>query len=131
MVGSVFMALATDLRKSHPPEPELSSEREERYVPPVDTPDAGVGEEVLLSAQDVPRAAVPIYGVVRPMPKQPFPGQLKPPCDPDSQRVINGGCWFGPSSGLKPPCGKNAFEYEDGCYVPLFDPPRQPTSDSP
>ncbi len=131
MVGGVLVALVMDLRRSHPPEPEIWSASEERHMPHREAPDAGVGEEALLSAQDFPRATVPTYGIGRSIPDQPFPGQRKPPCDPDSQRVINGGCWFPRSSALKPPCGKNAFEYEDGCYLPFFDPPRQPTSDPP
>ncbi len=131
MVGGALVVLVTELRRPRMPEPEFWSASEERYVPHRETPDAGVADEALLSVQDVPRAAVPTYGVGRPMPKQPFPGQRKPPCDPHSQRVINGGCWFGPSGTLKPPCGKSAFEYEDGCYVPMFDAPRQPTSGEP
>jgi eukaryotic-like serine/threonine-protein kinase len=131
MVGGTLVTLAAELHWSSSPAPEASSASEERYVPQRDIPDAGVGDEALLSAQDVPRAAVPTYGIGRSMPNEPFPNQRKPPCDPDSERVINGGCWFGPSGTRKPPCGKNAFEYEDGCYVPMFDPPRQPTSDPP
>jgi eukaryotic-like serine/threonine-protein kinase len=131
MVGGTLVAIAVDVRGKHPPEPELQSVHEERHLPHRETPDAGVGDEVLLSTQDVPRAAAPTYGLGRSMPDQPFPNQRKPPCDPDSERVINGGCWFGPSGTLKPPCGRSAFEHEDGCYVPMFDPPRQPTSDPP
>jgi hypothetical protein len=131
MVGGTLVTIAAELHRSSSPEPEARSASEERHVPQRDTPDAGVGDEALLSAQDVPRATALTYGMGRSMPDQPFPNQRKPPCDPISERVINGGCWFGPNGTLKPPCGKNAFEYEDGCYVPMFDPPRQPTSDPP
>jgi len=131
MVGGTLVTLAAELHWSISPEAEVSSASEERHVPHRDTPDAGVGDEVLLSAQDAPRAPVPTYGMGRKMPDQPFPNQRKPPCDPESERVINGGCWFPRSGTVKPPCGKNAFEYMDGCYMPMIDPPRQPTSDPP
>lgn len=131
MVGGTLVALATESHRSSSPKPEPWSSSEERHVPHRDAPDAGVGDEALLSAQDVPRAPVPSYGVGRAMPEQPFPNQRKPPCDPESERVINGGCWFPRSGTTKPPCGKNAFEYEGACYVPMFTTPRQPTSDPP
>jgi serine/threonine protein kinase len=131
MVGGTLVTIGAEVHRSSSSEPEAWSASEERHVPHRDTPDAGVADEALLSAQDVPRAAALIYGMGRALPKQPYPNQRKPPCDPVSERVINGGCWFPRSGTLKPPCGKNAFEYEDGCYVPMFDPPRQPTSDPP
>jgi|GEM_PF-2535482 len=93
-------------------------------------PDAGVGEETLASAEAAPRAVLPPSYLGLRMPKDPIPGQKKPPCAP-GQRAINGGCWFGPSATLKPPCGSEAFDYDDGCYMPVFPAPRQPTSDTP
>ena len=93
-------------------------------------PDGGVGEEALSSAQSAPRVAVPPSFLGLRIPKEPMPGQKKPPCA-IGQRVINGGCWFGPNAMAKPPCGSEAFEYDDGCYMPVFPAPRQPTSEPP
>jgi len=95
-------------------------------------PDAGVAQESLQAAQDLPHAELSsILSLGRPMPSKPFPGQKKPPCDPRTQRVINGGCWIGPISNAKPPCGNEAYDGDDGCYVPLIVTPRQPTSKEP
>jgi len=104
---------------------------EESQVPPVDAPDAGVGDMVLASAHVLPRNPGPILALGLPMPKQPFPGQRKPPCDPVMEKVINGGCWAGPIGSRQPPCGNVAYDYDGGCYMPSLAAPRQPTSDPP
>jgi hypothetical protein len=31
--------------------------------------------------------------ISREMPKEPLPGQLRPPCKVDYEEVIRGGCW--------------------------------------
>ena len=61
------------------------------------------------------------------VPKNPRPGQLRPPCNPP-RVAINGGCW-GQLIGEKPPCGDGAYEWGDGCYWPVMPPSRSPTSD--
>lgn len=91
--------------------------------------DGGVGDEAVTSVVAVPKAGVPIYALGLPMPRQPYPGQKKPPCVPELQRAINGGCWAGPHATKKPPCGPAAFDYDDGCYIPVIDAPRMPTSE--
>ena len=107
-----------------------------RIVPPEEVvqfaPDAGVGEEALSSVQEAPRAEMfSIRSLGRPMPSKPFAGQKRPPCDDRSQRVINGVCWVGPIGNAKPPCGNDYYDGVDGCYLPLIEPPRQPTSEEP
>jgi eukaryotic-like serine/threonine-protein kinase len=104
---------------------------EESYVPPAEAPDAGVGEMALASAQAFPRNPAPILALGLPMPKQPFPGQRRPPCDPEVERAISGGCWIGPLASKKPPCGPTWYDYDGGCYAPNLAAPRQPTSDPP
>jgi serine/threonine protein kinase len=84
-----------------------------------------------VAAMDVPRVVMPEHALALPMPKNPFPGQRKPPCDPEMQKAINGGCWAGPIGTKKPPCGKNAVDYDDGCYLPVFDMPAPSTSEQP
>jgi serine/threonine protein kinase len=95
-------------------------------------PDAGVSEEALSAAQDMPRAALPsILSLGRPMPTKPFPGQRRPPCASRVEREIYGACWIGPFKGQEPPCGEHMFDYEGECFLASFDQERQPTSDQP
>ncbi len=89
-------------------------------------PDAGVGDEALASAYDVPRAVMPLVLTVgTPIPKQPHEGQKRPPCGP-GQIAVNGGCWAGPIEGQRPPCGHGMFEYENRCYFAIYDAPGSP-----
>jgi eukaryotic-like serine/threonine-protein kinase len=92
-------------------------------------PDAGVGEEALSSAHEPPRSAVPVYGLRVPMPKNPLPGQLRPPCDPDSEIAALGACWT--ILVKKPPCGSSGYELDGRCVIATIREPRQPTSDQP
>jgi serine/threonine protein kinase len=109
--------------------PEEMSQFEE--VPQF-APDAGVSEEALSTAQEMPRAALPtILSLGRPMPSKPFPGQRRPPCEPRVEREIIGACWIGPLGDEKPPCGNKMFDYEDRCYLASFNEARQPTSNQP
>lgn len=130
MLGAFVMALLPIRRQpapEEPPSPWLSTPEEVTQF----TPDGGVGEEALSSVQNVPRAVVPPSVLGLRMQKEPLPGQKKPPCEPEIQTVINGGCWVGPLGKRKPPCGSEAFDYDDGCYMPVFPAPRQPTSEPP
>jgi hypothetical protein len=95
-------------------------------------PDAGVSEEALSAAQNMPRAALPsILSLGRPMPSKPFPGQRRPPCASRVEREIYGACWIGPIKSQEPPCGERMFDYEGECFLASFDQERQPTSDPP
>jgi len=94
-------------------------------------PDAGVGEDALASAQNVPKAVLPaLLSLGRPMPPKPFPGQRRPPCVRGEQE-IHGACWLGPMEGQKPPCGDRMFDYEGKCYFASYDQDPQPTSGTP
>jgi serine/threonine protein kinase len=95
-------------------------------------PDAGVGDEALSAAQEVPRAVLPsVLSLGRPMPSKPYPGQRRPPCAPRVEREIIGACWLGPIKGQEPPCGDRMVDYEGECFLASFDQDRQPTSDPP
>ncbi len=125
----LLMAIRSGSERSAPApawEPSVALEQ-----PTPEVPDGGVGEEALASAAPTARARVPTYALGLPMVKKPFPGQKKPPCDPDTQRAILGACWVGPISSKKPPCGAAAYDFEDGCYVPVVDAPATPTSEEP
>ncbi|SEU31951.1 serine/threonine protein kinase [Stigmatella erecta] len=63
------------------------------------------------------------------MPKQPFPGQRHPPCEKPLV-AVNGGCWVR-TGDVVPPCGAHSYEWKEGCYVPMFPPPRPHTSHPP
>ncbi len=88
--------------------------------------DAGVDDSVLASAEALP------YGVPRdvlgePVPKNPEPGQKKPPCKAD-ERAINGGCWFRITT-REPPCD-GVYEHDGRCYTPVqASTHRTPTSE--
>jgi hypothetical protein len=129
MVGGAVVVLATELRRPRLPETDFLSVHEERYVPPFEAPDAGVGEEALLSVEPTPRPPSPEYGVSLPMPRGPLPGQKKPPCSPRFEREALGACWLvlkGP-----PPCEREAYEYDGECVRASFEAPRSPTSGEP
>ncbi|HYH99173.1 serine/threonine-protein kinase [Hyalangium sp.] len=128
LVVALAVLLALPSRQKPEPDPDPASWLATPEELAQFATDGGVAEEALASVE-VPGATVPIYALGRSMPKQPYPGQSKPPCD-RGQRAINGGCWWALAT-LTPPCGPKAFEYEDGCYVPFFDSPRQPTSGTP
>jgi serine/threonine protein kinase len=92
---------------------------------------ADAEKEGLAAALGVPRVGMPADAVALPMPKDPQPGQRKPPCNSDLQKAINGACWAGPIGTKKPPCGKDAFDHDDGCYLPVVDMPAPNTSEQP
>jgi hypothetical protein len=85
----------------------------------------GVGDQVLSLVVQAPRDVLPHTAVGLPMPKTPFPGQKKPPCEPRMQRAILGECWVRVGT-EKPPCGPTAYDYEEGCYMPVYESPRKP-----
>lgn len=92
--------------------------------------EAGVGDESLSSGEDSRRPVIPlVFSIGVPIPKKPFDGQRKPPCDPSTETAVLGACW----SVLKKeaPCGPQAFDYEGLCLRASFDAPRQPTSEQP
>jgi serine/threonine protein kinase len=93
-------------------------------------PDAGVGEEMLQAVKDLPSAGVVLATIGREMPKQPFPGQRKPPCEPRLETVIMGACWVRVGSETSP-CGMKMFDWDGKCFTPSFTAPSQPTSDEP
>jgi hypothetical protein len=63
--------------------------------------------------------------LARPLPREPFKGQKRPPCTRYVEVELIGACW-GPHK-LKAPCPDVLYEYQGECYVPLFSarPPPQ------
>ncbi len=52
-----------------------------------------------------------------PMPKAPFPEQLKPPCGSEAYVELRGGCWY--QGKQDAPCPEGTAEHEGKCYVPV------------
>lgn len=89
---------------------------------------AGMAEAVLSARMSAaPSEVVVQTGISLDMPKEPLPGQRRPPCT-NREVAINGGCWVGPSD-VPPPCALPFYEWKNGCYVPTFGSRRSPTSD--
>jgi hypothetical protein len=68
--------------------------------------------------------------VERPMPEKPLPEQRKPPCHPNGEVALHGGCWF-LIVAAKPPCEGGLYEWDGVCYEPRFSAGRPPTSTTP
>ncbi|MDY7225085.1 serine/threonine-protein kinase [Hyalangium rubrum] len=90
----------------------------------------GLGEGVLTAPVQVSAPVLSRTGVALDIPKEPFKGQRRPPCHPEGEVEIRGGCWvqYGKAEA---PCGDAGFEWDGRCYLPIFATPRQPTSDNP
>ncbi|ADO68873.1 serine/threonine protein kinase [Stigmatella aurantiaca] len=86
----------------------------------------GLADEALSSVEDGGAPAREPGGMGLDMPRKPFPGQSRPPCE-KSEAEINGGCW-GRLSDVAPPCGARSYEWNRGCYLPVLEPPRPATS---
>jgi serine/threonine protein kinase len=91
---------------------------------------AGLGEDSLSSravAQEKPLAP---ESISRDVPRQPLPGQQRPPCRRSGAVVINGGCWK-LQANIEPPCDDDDYEWQGACYDPIFDRKRLPTTKDP
>jgi hypothetical protein len=63
--------------------------------------------------------------LVRPLPREPFKGQKRPPCTRYTEVELIGACWV--PHKLKAPCPDNLYEHQGECYLPMFSvkPPPQ------
>jgi serine/threonine protein kinase len=92
--------------------------------------DGGVDDAVLASAEAHPPYSVPGFLLAEPIPKNPEPGQKKPPCKIADEWTINGGCYVVIPS-RKAPC-EDFYEYDGRCYTPVMIKARRPpTSEEP
>ncbi|WP_224242216.1 protein kinase domain-containing protein [Hyalangium gracile] len=134
VVGGLLVVAASKLWDGTPgpavsPEsPPLLTEHV-RESPSPEAPDAGVGEEALASAVDVPHIGMPVSAIGLAVPRTPRPGQRKPPCDLTSEVAVHGACWA--VLAKKPPCDASGYEYDGKCVVPSFTNPRAPASEEP
>jgi hypothetical protein len=64
--------------------------------------------------------------LTRPLPKEPFKGQKRPPCTRYTEVELVGACWM--QHALTAPCPETIFEYQGKCYVPAFSAKPPPSS---
>jgi hypothetical protein len=64
--------------------------------------------------------------LARPLPKEPFKGQKRPPCTRYTEVELVGACWA--PHELKAPCPEDLFEYQGKCYLPSFSAKPPPSS---
>jgi hypothetical protein len=74
-----------------------------------------------------PGGSPPVIGY--PMPEAPFKEQARPPCIPDAEVEIRGGCWTPHARAA--PCPRSTAEYQGKCYVPVKKPDPEPRSVQP
>ena len=67
--------------------------------------------------------------LARPLPREPFKGQQRPPCIRHVEVELIGACW-GPHE-LKAPCPDILYEYDGKCYVPIMSAKPPPQSVGP
>jgi hypothetical protein len=64
--------------------------------------------------------------IARPLPREPFKGQKRPPCTRYAEVELIGACWA--PHKLKAPCPDSLFEYQGECYIPSFSAKSPPQS---
>ncbi|WP_225411459.1 serine/threonine-protein kinase [Stigmatella hybrida] len=99
--------------------------------PPSQTEDGGTTGVADAAVEDLQASSVSREngpdGLALEMPKEPVPGQRRPPCG-RFQSNIQGGCWLGILH-ASPPCGESYYEWKGACYFPAPAPPRPNTSE--
>ncbi|QRK13004.1 hypothetical protein JQX13_25005 [Archangium violaceum] len=64
--------------------------------------------------------------LARPLPKEPYKGQKRPPCTRYTEVELIGACWI--PHRLKAPCPDSLHEHQGECYVPAFSAKSPPQS---
>jgi hypothetical protein len=84
------------------------------------TPDALFASGALVDTSDAGDSVL-----ARPLPREPFKGQKRPPCTRYAEVELIGACWT--PHELKAPCPDVLYEHQGKCYVPNFSakPPPQ------
>jgi hypothetical protein len=67
--------------------------------------------------------------LARPLPREPFKGQKRPPCTRYTEVELIGACWM--PHELKAPCPEDLFEHQGKCYAPSFSAKPPPQSIGP
>ncbi len=90
----------------------------------------GLAEDSLISREVDQEKALAPESISRDVPRQPLPGQQRPPCRRSGAVVINGGCWK-LLANIEAPCDDDDYEWQGACYRPIFDRKRLPTTKDP
>ncbi|WP_076606239.1 hypothetical protein [Cystobacter fuscus] len=89
--------------------------------------------EMRASPDDAPvlvnRPGLSFPAIAYPMPEKPLKEQARPPCMPETEVEIRGGCWM--RHHRDAPCPPGTAEYQGGCYVAVKKPDPKPTSIQP
>jgi hypothetical protein len=64
--------------------------------------------------------------LARPLPREPFKGQKRPPCNRYAEVELVGACWL--PHKLKAPCPDVLYEHQGECYSPAFSAKPPPSS---
>lgn len=112
--GLAGVALAAGLALLLWPRPSTPPERDSV---PDDTP-------ILVS-----RPGLSWPAIAYPMPEKPLKEQARPPCVPETEVELRGGCWIRHEK--LAPCPKGTAEYQGRCYVAVKKPDPEPSSVQP
>jgi hypothetical protein len=132
VVGAATMcALLFALVRLTSESPPLSGSEPLADLPPVlasydaqesaGTPDDPFANGTLVDTSDAGESVL-----ARPLPREPFKGQKRPPCTRYAEVEINGACWT--PHKLKAPCPDVLYEYQGECYLPAFSAKPPPSS---
>jgi hypothetical protein len=94
---------------------------------------AAVGDSPIRAPSQTPAPKSRVMrapAVSQPLPEKPLPDQRRPPCDPNGQVEIRGGCWYRVGE-ARPPCADDAYAWQGACYVPASASRRQQPTAAP
>lgn len=77
----------------------------------------------------VSRPGLSSPAIAYPMPEKPLKDQAKPPCMPETEVELRGGCWM--PHRRDAPCPPGTAEYQGKCYVAVKKPDPEPRSIQP
>lgn len=77
----------------------------------------------------VSRPGISWPAIAYPMPEKPLKEQARPPCVPETEVELRGGCWMPHRSDA--PCPKGTAEYQGRCYVAVKKSDPEPSSVQP
>lgn len=109
-------------------EPRAPEQQEPQWIPEEpahskqdeDSADGGtsLADATLASMTKMEQPQPTWQGLEADMPKDPLPGQARPPCKQRGALVFNGGCWWPPATSS--PCGEDEYERGGLCYRPIL-----------
>ncbi|HEX8701394.1 MAG TPA: serine/threonine-protein kinase [Myxococcaceae bacterium] len=105
---------------------EYPGQSESARVAPKEWSTVGLADSEEIAQARATKSVSKQEGIGREMPKGPFPGQHLAPCKLRYEEEIRGGCWV--PLRMKPPCGREAYEWNGTCYLASFPAEREPNA---